>query len=180
MFIGAFKCIWICKYECFLEHKLFVLSLVRPVRAACATSPGAACSLYMFFQCIISLEKTWINLIWLPNHALTSKNILISRLKTFPFQFAVGITGRSETLYPQKFSASPLQDFSMPSSVTAIVPWGQLLAPSAGVMCGHWLLHQWPLFSWFQGTSCVLFLLQSPFCTWSEKPHWDGRRPAVM
>lgn len=62
----------------------------------------------------------------------------------------------------------------------AVVPWGQLLAPSARVTCGHWLLPHLPLFSLFQGTSCVLFLLQSPFCTWSEKPQWDGRRLAVV
>lgn len=144
MSICTYICIWLHKYEYFLEHKLSVLSPVRPLRAACATSPGAGCSLCVFSQCMVSLEKKWINFIWLSNHAFTLKTILISRLKIFPFRFAVGITWRSETLYTQECSASPLQDFSMPSSVTefpAIVPRGQLLAPSTRVMCGHWLLH---------------------------------------
>lgn len=116
----------------------------------------------------------------------TSKTILISRLKIFPFWFAVGITWRSEILYAQKFSASPLQDFSMPSSVTGQVGDSVSCYFSTGTASGSlhkgymWLLHQLPLFSQSQGSSCVLLLLQSPFCTWSEKPHWDGRRPAVV
>lgn len=153
----------------------FVWSPVGP-----ATSPGAGCSLYVFF---CSWRKKGINFIWLPSHAFTSKTILISGLKIFPFQFAVGITWRNETLYSQKFSASPLQDFSIPSSVTAlsaIVPRGQPLAPSARVVCGHCLLHQLSLFSWCQGTSWVLLLLQSPFCTWPEKPQWDGRSFTII
>lgn len=172
--------------EYFLEHKLSVLSPVRPLRAACATSPGAGCLLCVLSQCMVSLEKKWINFIWLSNHAFTLKTILISRLKIFPFRFAVGITWRSETLYTQECSASPLQDFSMPSSVTGQLSDRVSCYCSTGTASG--CLHKgyvWslafaslPLFSWSQGTSCALFLLQSPFCTWPEKPQRDGRRPA--
>lgn len=60
-------------------------------------------------------EEGGISFVWLSNHAFTSKISLISRLKILPFWFAVKIICRSETLYLQSFSASPLQDSSIPS-----------------------------------------------------------------
>lgn len=65
--------VWIYKYQCFLEHKLFVLSPVRPVRAACAISPGAGCSLYMFFQYVLLLEKKRLISFDSPTMLLTPK-----------------------------------------------------------------------------------------------------------
>lgn len=111
-------------------------------------------------------------------------------LKSFPFSLLWESHEEVKPFVPRCSLFLPCRTFPCPalwqataSSMTifpSIVPWGQVLAPSTGVTCGHWLLHQWPLFSWFQGTSCVLSLLQSPFCTWSEKSQWDGRRPAVV
>lgn len=60
-------------------------------------------------------EEGGISFVWLSNHVFTSKISLISRLKILPFWFAVKIICRSETLYLQLFSASRLQDFSIPS-----------------------------------------------------------------